>query len=65
MSYPIDFATRALGIRQPITPVRIRKLYRSTWINCTRFRELNYEWTFTLESAFQDWKKDSPDDFAR
>ena len=65
VSYPIDFATRALGIRQPITPVRIRKLYRSTWIKSARLRELNYNWTFSLESAFLDWKKDSPGDFAR
>jgi nucleoside-diphosphate-sugar epimerase len=63
VSYPIDFAARTVGIRQPVSPVRVRKLFRSTWIEPRRLRELGYEWKFDLESAFADWKKDSPRDF--
>lgn len=63
VSYPIDFTARITRIRQPINPVRIRKLFRSTWVEPRRLRELGYEWQFTLESAFRDWKRDFPSDF--
>jgi len=63
VSYPIDSVARVFGIRQPISPVRVRKLFRSTWIEPRRLRELGYQWKFGLESAFQDWKQDCPQDF--
>lgn len=64
-SYPIDVAARALHIQQPISPVRIRKLYRSTSIDPKRLRDLDYCWKYTLEDAFADWKRDLPQDFAK
>jgi nucleoside-diphosphate-sugar epimerase len=64
-SYPIDAIAKMLRIRQPISPVRIRKLYRSTSIDPKRLRDLGYQWKYTLEEAFVDWKRDRPQDFDR
>lgn len=65
MSYPIAGLARTLGIKQPINPVRVRKLFRSTSIDPRRLRELGYEWRFTLEAALEDWRKEVPEDFSR
>jgi len=64
-SYVIDGVARTFGIRQPISPVRIRKLYRSTNIEPKRLRDLNYVYRYSLEEAFVDWKRDNPEDFAK
>jgi nucleoside-diphosphate-sugar epimerase len=64
-SYPIDAVAKTLRIRQPISPVRVRKLYRSTSIDPKRLRDLGYQWKYTLEEAFVDWKRDLPQDFER
>lgn len=64
-SYPIDGFARVLGIRQPISPVRVRKLFRSTAVDAKRLRDLGYHWKYTLEDAFADWKQDLPSDFTR
>ncbi|MDE3188476.1 MAG: NAD-dependent epimerase/dehydratase family protein [Acidobacteriota bacterium] len=65
VSYPIDAVARALGIRQPVSPVRVRKLFRSTDIDPRGLRELGYTWQYSLDEAFADWKRDKPEDFAR
>lgn len=64
-SYPIAGIAKAFGITQPISPVRVRKLFRSTSIDPRRLREIGYKWQFTLEDAFEDWRKDVPGDFIR
>lgn len=63
VSYPVDAVARTFGIRQPISPVRVRKLFRSTPIDPKALRDLGYQWQFTLEDAFLDWKRDLPQDF--
>jgi nucleoside-diphosphate-sugar epimerase len=63
ISYPIDFVANIFGIHQPISPTRIRKLYRSTNIEPRRLQELAYCYQYTLEESFADWKKDKPEDF--
>jgi nucleoside-diphosphate-sugar epimerase len=63
ISYPIDAVARFFGISQPISPVRVRKMYRSTNIEPIRLRELGYQYHYTLEQAFEDWKHDLPTDF--
>ena len=63
-SYPIDYFTRIVGIKQPISPVRVRKLFRSTYIEPVGLRLLGYEWNFTIEEAFRDWMQDLPKDFS-
>jgi len=65
VSYPIDAVARTFGIRQPVSPVRVRKLFRSTSIDPASLRQLGYRWHYTLEEAFLDWKQDRPEDFAR
>lgn len=64
VSYPIDGVARSFGIRQPISPVRVKKLFRSTSIDPKRLRDLGYQWQFTLEDAFLDWKRELPGDFS-
>jgi GlcNAc-P-P-Und epimerase len=63
VSYPIDLFARIFGIKQPISPVRVRKLFRSTYIEPLVLRQLGYEWSFTIEEAFQDWMRELPSDF--
>jgi nucleoside-diphosphate-sugar epimerase len=65
VSYPIDAVARTLRIRQPISPVRVRKLYRSTSVDPKRLRDLGYQWKYSLEDAFVDWKQELPRDFER
>ncbi|HEY1807857.1 MAG TPA: NAD(P)-dependent oxidoreductase [Acidobacteriaceae bacterium] len=65
MAYPIDAIARTFGIRQPVSPVRVRKLFRSTSIDPAGLRQLGYVWHYTLEEAFLDWQRDRPEDFAR
>jgi len=65
VSYPIDFVARIFGIKQPISPTRIRKLYRSTNIEPRRLQELGYTYQYTMEESFADWRKDKPEDFQR
>lgn len=63
LSYPIEGIAGFFGIRQPISPTRVRKLYRSTNIEAKRLQELGYRYQYTLEEAFADWQKDKPEDF--
>lgn len=63
IAYPIDITARVFGIKQPISPTRVRKLYRSTNIEPRRLHELGYVYRYTLEDSLADWKKDKPEDF--
>jgi len=65
LSYPIDAIARTFGIKQPVSPVRVRKMFRSTFIDPRRLRDLGYSRKFTLEGAFHDWKLEAPQDFVR
>ncbi len=65
ISYPVHAVATMFGVRQPISPVRVRKTFRSTSIDPKRLRELGYDWHYTLEDALLDWKKDLPEDFSR
>lgn len=64
ISYPVDAVSRILNVRQPISPVRVRKLFRSTSIDPRVLRELGYSWKYSLEEAFLDWKQELPQDFS-
>ncbi len=63
LAYPVEGVARIFGIRQPISPVRVRKLFRSTSIDPKALRDLGYAWKYSLEDAFLDWKRDAPEDF--
>lgn len=62
-SYPIEALCRPLGIQQPISPVRIRKLVHSNNIVPKVLRDAGYEYRYTLESAFADWRQERPEDW--
>jgi hypothetical protein len=63
LSYPIEAVASIFRIKQPISPTRVRKLYRSTNVDAKRLQELGYRYQYTLEEAFTDWRKDNPEDF--
>lgn len=62
-SYPIAQLSNALGIKQPIDPVRIRKLVRSNNIVPGFLRDAGYPYQYTLEQALEDWKQEKPEDW--
>lgn len=64
-SYVIDGLASAFGIKQPVSPVRVRKMFRSTYVDPKRLRELGYSWRFSIEEAFRDWKREVPSDFLK
>jgi nucleoside-diphosphate-sugar epimerase len=64
LSYPSLAVERVLGVKTPINPVRVRKLVRSNNICAEQLKVLRYNYRYTLESAFRDWKQDIPQDFA-
>lgn len=63
ISYFFDTIVSPLGIKHPFSPVRIRKLVHSNNILPTYLIENAYEFCFTLESAFADWRKNCPDEW--
>jgi GlcNAc-P-P-Und epimerase len=63
-SYPVAGIAQLFGIHTSLSPVRIRKLSQSTYIEPLRLREAGYRFHYTLESAMVDWKQDAPEDFA-
>jgi len=62
-SYPIEAVSRPLGLRQPISPVRIRKLVRSNNIVPGFLRAQGYPYQYTLERALADWLHDRPEEW--
>jgi hypothetical protein len=63
VSYVINFFAKPLGIVHPFSPVRIKKLTRSNNILPAYLVENGYEYIYSLEEAFIDWKKDCPEDW--
>ena len=64
LSYPMSVAESITGVELPINRVRVRKLIRSNNIWPEGLRSLGYKYHYTLESAFEDWKRDCPEDFS-
>jgi nucleoside-diphosphate-sugar epimerase len=63
LSYPLAAVERIFGVKMPIHPVRVRKLFRSNNIWPEGLRSLGYQYAYTLETAMEDWKKEAPQDF--
>lgn len=63
IAYLIDTIAKTLGIKHPFSPVRVRKLVHSNNIIPTYLVEHGYQFQYSLESAFADWKKDCPDEW--
>lgn len=63
VAYTIDALTIPFGIKHPFSPVRIRKLVRSNNILPTYLVEHGYQFQYSLDSAFDDWKKSCPEEW--
>lgn len=63
VAHAIDLIARPIGIQHPFSPVRIKKLIRSNNILPTYLVEQGYEYKYSLDEAFTDWKKDCPKDW--
>jgi nucleoside-diphosphate-sugar epimerase len=63
IAYCIDAIAKPLGIKHPFSPVRIRKLVRSNNILPTYLLEHGYQFQYSLDSAFADWKKSCPEEW--
>jgi GlcNAc-P-P-Und epimerase len=63
LSFVIGAISKSLRIVQPVSPVRIRKLVKSNNIIPAYLKEHGYNFQFTLNSAFEDWKKENPADW--
>jgi nucleoside-diphosphate-sugar epimerase len=59
----LEVIARPLGIKHPFSPVRIRKLIRSNNILPNYLVENGYEYRYTLESAFCDWRNSCPEEW--
>ena len=62
-AYFIDFFAKPLGIKHPFSPVRIRKLVRSNNILPSYLLEHNYQYQYSLDTAFADWQKSCPEEW--
>lgn len=63
VAYMIEVFARPLGIKHPFNPVRIRKLVRSNNILPNYLVENGYEYRYTLEGAFSDWRTICPEEW--
>lgn len=63
LAYSIDLVAKPLGIKHPFSPVRVRKLIRSNNILPSYLVENGYDYKYTLDEAFADWKKDCPEEW--
>jgi nucleoside-diphosphate-sugar epimerase len=63
LSYPLLAVERTFGVKMPINPVRVRKLLRSNNVWAEKLKCLGYKYSYTLETALEDWKRDLPQDF--
>ncbi|WP_303292772.1 NAD(P)-dependent oxidoreductase [Marinobacter sp. ST-43] len=63
IAYGIDTFARPFGIKHPFSPVRIRKLVRSNNIEPRFLMDNGYEYRYSLESAFADWRKECPEEW--
>lgn len=62
-AYAVEFVAKPLGIQHPFSPVRIKKLIRSNNILPIYLLENGYDFKYTLNEAFIDWKKDCPEEW--
>jgi len=64
VAYSIEIIARPLGIEHPFSPVRVKKLKRSNNILPSYLVEQGYEYKYSLDQAFADWKKDCPEEWS-
>ncbi len=62
-SYGISMVAKMLNIKQPIDPVRVKKLVNSNIILPKALVEARYNYSYSLVSALAEWKKEWPSDW--
>jgi len=60
IAHALDAVSRPFGIKQPISPVRIRKLVHSNNIVPGYLHKAGYQFQYTLDAAMADWHRDNP-----
>ncbi len=63
VTYAIDVVAKPFGIKHPFSPVRIRKLVYSNHVAPTYLVNHGYQFQYSLETAFADWKKCCPEEW--
>ena len=63
IAYIIDSFAKLFSIRHPFSPVRIRKLVRSNNILPNYLVDHGYQFQYSIETAFKDWKKTLPEEW--
>lgn len=63
VAYGIEVFAKPLGITHSFSPVRIRKLVRSNNIEPRFLVDQGYQYRYSLESAFVDWRKECPEEW--
>ena len=63
IAHVIDVIAKPLGVIHPFSPVRIKKLIRSNNIIPTYLVENGYEYKYSLDEAFADWKIECPEEW--
>lgn len=59
----IDPISRVMGINQPVSPVRIKKLVRSNNIVAEELRSNDYKYQYDFFESMIDWKNDNKKDW--
>lgn len=62
-SYVISLVGGMVGLKSPVSPVRVRKLVRPNYIIPGYLLSSDYAFKYNLISAFRDWQELCPDDW--
>ncbi|MEZ4180260.1 MAG: hypothetical protein R3B41_01925 [Candidatus Doudnabacteria bacterium] len=62
-SYAIGLLEKIIGRGLGINPTRVKKLLRSNYIQPKTLQEMGYQYYFSLRSAMEDWKAQTPKDW--
>jgi hypothetical protein len=57
LSYVFELLNQ-IGVRNPVHHRRIEKLYYSTHLSTDAVLTTGFQYSFTLRSALEDWKKE-------
>ncbi len=63
-SLVVDPIAKLVGVDQPISPVRMRKLVKSNNIIPQYLADNSYKYLYTFKQALADWRKDNKKDWA-
>ncbi len=63
MSLIVDPIAKLLGINQPISPVRIKKLVKSNNVIPKFLADAGYRYRYSFKEAMADWRQSQPNDW--